>query len=360
MTIKKIAPVLVLGMLLLLPPVSCAQKPEPGKSDASTPEIVSGSNDQVTAEEREGAAALVNGKVIPMVELERALVNVAMQGGMNADSAEALKPEFGARIMDQLITGELLYQQAVSEGYSAADEKVDEAYNEIAGRYPEPEAFTQEMESRGFSEESLKMNLERQITINDYIENGMGSATEITDDELKAAYDALPTEVKASHILFEVSEEDTQEKKDEVLARAKQIMEEARKEGADFAALAREHSEGPSARSGGDLGFFGPGRMVKAFEDAAFAMDVGQVSEPVLTQFGYHLIKVTEKRGPGTTPMEEMKESLQADVKNRKIGAAVEEKIAQLKEAADIEMIFVAPPPSKAPPGMSPGAASPH
>ena len=87
--------------------------------------------------------------------------------------------------------------------------------------------------------------------------------------------------IRASHILVKTEEE------------AKKLLEEI-KNGADFAKLASEHSMCPSGRDGGDLRFFGRGMMVKPFEEAAFALKIGEVSEPVETQFGWHLIKLTD------------------------------------------------------------------
>lgn len=89
--------------------------------------------------------------------------------------------------------------------------------------------------------------------------------------------------IRASHILVQTEDE------------AKDLLEQINN-GADFGALAQEHSLCPSKREGGDLGFFGRGMMVKPFEDAAFELEVGQVSEPVQTQFGWHLIKLTDKK----------------------------------------------------------------
>jgi len=90
------------------------------------------------------------------------------------------------------------------------------------------------------------------------------------------------SEIRASHILVETEDE------------AKDLYNEI-KNGKDFAQIAQEKSLCPSSQNGGDLGFFGKGMMVKPFEDAAFALEVGQVSEPVQTQFGWHLILVTDK-----------------------------------------------------------------
>ena len=93
----------------------------------------------------------------------------------------------------------------------------------------------------------------------------------------------MVTEVRASHILVKTENE------------ASELLSQI-KAGKDFAELAKAHSDCPSGQQGGDLGFFTRGRMVKEFEDAAFSMETGQVSEPVGTQFGFHLIKVTDKK----------------------------------------------------------------
>ena len=93
----------------------------------------------------------------------------------------------------------------------------------------------------------------------------------------------MPNEVRASHILVNTEQE------------ARNLLMQIQN-GADFGGLAKQHSSCPSGKNGGDLGFFGRGRMVAEFEQAAFSMQVGQVSNPVKTQFGYHLIKVTAQR----------------------------------------------------------------
>ncbi len=93
----------------------------------------------------------------------------------------------------------------------------------------------------------------------------------------------MVNEVRASHILVKTESE------------AKNLVNQI-KTGADFGEIAKAHSDCPSARKGGDLGYFGKGMMVKEFENAAFNMKRGQVSEPVKTQFGYHIIKVTDTR----------------------------------------------------------------
>jgi peptidyl-prolyl cis-trans isomerase C len=133
--------------------------------------------------------------------------------------------------------------------------------------------------------------IQNEILTTSYIEHYIERET--TDKKLKAFFASNPTqfsdmEVKASHILI----------KDE--AKAKKILAEAKKKGADFAKLAKDNSEGPSSKTGGDLGFFKRGQMVPEFEKAAFAAKKGElVPELVKTQFGFHIIKVVDKKGEG-------------------------------------------------------------
>jgi len=148
----------------------------------------------------------------------------------------------------------------------------------------------------------------------------------VTDEALQEAYEeqfgsADPgTEYNAAHILVETEEE------------AQAIVEEL-EEGADFAELARERSTGPSGPNGGALGWFTEGMMVPAFEEAVTELEAGQVSEPVETQFGWHVIKLNETRPAEAPPLEEVRADLAQQLRN----AAIEARIEEVVEATDIE-----------------------
>jgi len=148
----------------------------------------------------------------------------------------------------------------------------------------------------------------------------------VDDAKVQAAYedayaDAEPTqEWNASHILVETEEE------------AQALVEELAND-ADFPALAREHSTGPSGPAGGELGWFGPGMMVEPFETAVAGMEVGDVAGPVQTQFGWHVIKLNEARMKGAPALEEVRGDIEAQLEND----AVEQALAALLEAATIE-----------------------
>lgn len=151
-------------------------------------------------------------------------------------------------------------------------------------------------------------------------------ADAVTEEALQAAYDevfanAEPTpEYNASHILVETEEE---------AAALIKLLEE----GADFAALAREHSTGPSGPNGGSLDWFSEGMMVEDFENAVVVLEVGQVSPPVQTQFGWHVVILNDKRMQGAPALDEVRDELIELVQNN----AVETAVAALLEVATID-----------------------
>ena len=147
-----------------------------------------------------------------------------------------------------------------------------------------------------------------------------------------------PEQVRASHILFKTegkNEEEVRKQAEEVLKKVKA--------GGDFAALAKQYSEDSTKDQGGDLGLFGRGRMVPEFETAAFAMQPGQVSDLVKSQFGFHIIKVTERKEPTTTPLEQVRAQIQQQLATQMADAQISDKARQLadqiKTASDLDKV---------------------
>lgn len=138
---------------------------------------------------------------------------------------------------------------------------------------------------------------------------------EVTDPEIKSYYEyhmdtfSEPRQIRARHILLKLSNDPTEEEVKRVKEKAEKVLEEAR-ENNDFAALAKKYSEGPSKKMGGDLGYFSAGKMVKPFEEAAFKLKKGEISDPVRTSFGYHIIKVEDIREAGTKILDEVRDQI--------------------------------------------------
>jgi len=174
--------------------------------------------------------------------------------------------------------------------------------------------------------QAMLKNIERELMVNKYIIDFFDSI-EISDDMIKNYYQKHKgsyKKVKASHILVKTKGE------------ADKIAIEARKKDADFAALAKKHSTGPSASKGGDLGWFGQGAMVPEFEKAAFSLKKGEVSEPVKTSFGWHLIKVYDLQDPDNykqVATEIRKQMLELEKTSK-----LEEKYQQLSDNYEVEI----------------------
>lgn len=163
----------------------------------------------------------------------------------------------------------------------------------------------------------------------------------VTDEEIEVYYNSHQSEfpdpetVSARHILIKTSPDDDEATIEEKRERAEEILEKARA-GEDFAELARQYSEGPTREKGGDLGTFERGRMAKPFSDKAFSMEPGEISEPVRTQFGWHIIKVENKTPESTKPLEVVRDDIRDTL-------ALERGLSLAYDAADAAYYSVAP-----------------
>ncbi|WP_323777529.1 peptidylprolyl isomerase [Leisingera sp.] len=201
----------------------------------------------------------------------------------------------------------------------------DVLYNAILDQLVQQTALKQQMNGEVPRYVQLSVeNEERAMLAANVIDMVMEKAS--GEDALRAAYDAKYSsgdggdEFHAAHILVE-SEEDAQDVKKELDA------------GADFATLAKEKSTGPSGPSGGDLGWFTTGRMVPEFEDAVLKLQSGEISAPVKTQFGWHVILLHERRKAEAPEFEEVRAQLAEELRQR----AVEESVNELTASAEIE-----------------------
>lgn len=248
---------------------------------------------------------------------------------------EEVTPELEKRIYgqwtDQLISRELLIQHAKSQNVKVSDEEVKVGIEEA------------KKQGLDLPDAAISKVITEELMIAKVIEEQVTPKIAVGDEEVKAFFEQrkdlfkVPEQVQASHILIKASETDTPEKKKELLKKAEDVLKEAKAPKADFAELAKKYSEGPSGPNGGDLGFFPRGRMVPAFETSAFSLKSGEVSDIVETQFGYHIIKVFDKKEPKDLSFDEVKNDIRENIKYEKSGASVEELITVLRSTAKIE-----------------------
>lgn len=189
--------------------------------------------------------------------------------------------------------------QSYIDGVEVTDEGLDQWYGEHGDSY--------------------KTEKEVQVRYLPFLYSDIGAKIAVGDDELKQYYDEhLPDyqnseQRHARHILLRATPEDSEEIHQQQKAKTEEVLDKALN-GEDFAQLAQQYSEGPTAVTGGDLGFFTEGRMVKSFDDAVFSMDTNQISDIVQTDFGYHIIKLEEIQPAGITTFADARAGIEARV----------------------------------------------
>jgi len=232
----------------------------------------------------------------------------------------------GESAVEGLITYELVNQEAQKKGITVTDADLNRELDVIKKSMGSEEAFQQALVQYKMTEDDLHADLLEQAQLRKLL----SSQINITDEDIKNYYDqnkasfSTEEQVRASHILVET--------KEEADAIVKQL-----KEGADFAALAKEKSlDTGSAANGGDLDFFGKGAMVPEFEEAAFALKVGDVSEPVKSDYGYHIIKVTDHVEASSPTLEEKKADITDTLTSQQIYTLSQTFISDLRSQAKI------------------------
>lgn len=288
----------------------------------------------------QGPVAKVNGVPIEAIELRRARKVMLRGQEVPAGQQEAMDKQ----ALDQLVSAELLYQAAAKVEVKDLDKLVDEKVAQGKTRFTNEKDFEKAIKDLEMDEKALRDYTRRDLLISKYIESSIVPKIKVTEEDARKFYDQNPDKftrdetVKASHILIGVDPKASAEDKKKAREKAEKLHKEL-VGGADFAKLAKDNSTCPSSQQGGDLGFFGKGQMVPSFEKAAFALKPGEISDVVETQFGYHVIKVTEKKPADTVAFKDAKAKIEEYLKGQKINAAVGDYIAEVKKTAKIEIL---------------------
>jgi peptidyl-prolyl cis-trans isomerase C len=246
------------------------------------------------------------------------------------------------RILEDLIEAEVLYQQSQKEGIKVDDQAVNEQIEKMKKRFSDERAYKKAMERMHVSEKEFRTEIKRALAINQLLDTNVRQKLTVTEEESKKYYNnnqnlfKQPEQVKTSQIWIKVTPDDEESKK--IQARKKiETVQKKVKQGVDFGMLAKTYSEGPTAQREGNLGYIKRGQMAKPFEDAAFALNVGEVSGIVETQFGYHLIKVTDKKPARTIPYKEVQPMIENLLKKEKGKTEIQGYIENLKKSAKIK-----------------------
>jgi peptidyl-prolyl cis-trans isomerase C len=329
---------------------------------------------ELTAPEEtaDSVAVTVNGVDITEAEVQKIiqpqLARMAQQSQkLSPAIKETLEKQIKQQILDKMIVIQLLDEKVKESNIVIADEEVTTQIQQIASTRRPPlslEELKNIVESQGIAFDDWKNELRKKLGQQKLFKSQFPESVNITEEDAKKHYDENPTQfetkeqVRASHILITPKKEEgstdaTPEEKAKSKAKAEDLLKQV-KEGADFAALAKANSDCPSAAKGGDLSFFGRGKMVPPFDKAAFAMEKGKISDLVETRFGYHIIKVTDRKEAGTTSFEQAKAGLIQQLTQKKQAEMTQKYVDSLKDAAKIVYPPGKEPTPAAPPMMAP------
>jgi peptidyl-prolyl cis-trans isomerase C len=287
--------------------------------------------------------AHVNSESVTKADFERLLVNIELsnRGPVPAER----RNEIYRKVLDELVTYTLLKQEAKARKITVTDAEVEEQLNTMKQAARTEEAFKKALAERKMTLERLKADARVEISIAKMMSAQVATTTEATDADVKDFYDKNPDRfkrsetVRASHILLRVDPNADEATKKQTSAKIDEVLKRA-KGGEDFGALAKQNSQDGSAAQGGDLGYFPKEKMVPEFATAAFALKTGEISDVVTTQFGVHIIKVTDRKPAGTVPLEEVSPQVRQYLTEQKKQQQAQAFIEQVRQKAKIEVLI--------------------
>ncbi|MDJ0522201.1 MAG: peptidylprolyl isomerase [Planctomycetota bacterium] len=319
-----------------------AADPTPGKTSKTPPQMPPQMPPAVSADT---VIVTVNGEGITQGEVDTEIARMVLGGRpIPANQLPMVRGRFGQQAEKILVERKLLVAAVEKEKIEASAEELAERWKEIDARITAGGGTRDAaLKQQGMTQEQADKEIALGIRLEKLLKKHT-TVKPVTDEAAKEHYEKnvgrfkVPAEVRARHILLKFEPKMTDEEKAALEPKLAAIRAEAMKEGGKgFEELAKEHSGCPSGAQGGDLGFFGRGRMVPEFDKLAFDLEIGVVSEPFRTDFGYHIMEVREKREARTKPFEEVKEQLKAELSSGDRQRAQTDYIAKLREGATIE-----------------------
>ncbi|MBN1621712.1 MAG: peptidylprolyl isomerase [Endomicrobiales bacterium] len=316
--------------------------------------------------------AIVNGEAIMLSEFDKIVEPVLEQYKMATPLGEQTPEktrELKQRLLDQMIDDRILKQEARNQKIRVSKRDVEEGIKQVKSRFTTESEFQSELKKEDISMVEFEKRIKEQLMVMKLTEQEIKAKTETpTEEQTKKLFDqikakmdgknlglkkedeedleklaqifkrATSEQIRASHILIQLDKNASMKEKSAALKKIKEIKRKL-DNGADFRDMVEEYSEDSgSANRGGDLGYFAKGDMVPEFEKAAFSLDVGGISEPVLTDFGYHIIKVEEKRASRKFKYEDAQPDLQQYLYQKNAQKKYEKWIEKLRSKATIKI----------------------
>ncbi|MBD3305856.1 hypothetical protein GF339_05685 [candidate division KSB3 bacterium] len=286
--------------------------------------------------------AVVNRKVITLYQLRQAEQQIRSQQNISPEDSPEARRE---KVLNFLIENELIRQEAQEMGVLVSDEELQAALQDIKQRndIQSDEQFRRIVNQEGRTWAEFLEDIREQIKIAKLINREVRSRVEISEDDVTLYYHTHQDEFEQSapavhirHILLGLDPDATPAAEEAAQAQAEDLVQQLRA-GADFSTLAQEYSDHPSADAGGELGTFKEGDLAPPF-DVAFTMDAGEISDPIRSEMGLHIIYVEDKTGGEQASFENAKPLIRRKLFEQQSAALYQEWLDTLKEKAYIEI----------------------
>jgi peptidyl-prolyl cis-trans isomerase C len=291
-------------------------------------------------------AAVVNGAPIDRSELEGEVLKIQKTLlGFGKPLTCSQVASIQTEVLEGLIRREILYQESKKSGIKVDQDAVTREMDALRKQFFTTAEYKNELMRRGLTEDTLRSRLEQNLTVQQYVERQFASKVVVSDNDMVSYYEShleifkQPLQVAASHILIQTDPKWEESRKLEARRKAEQILKSLKK-GQDFAALAREQSDGPTRTSGGDLGYIKMGQLDKPLENVVFSLKPGEISDVVETSYGFHLFKVTDKKPETVLAYEKVKEKIQQFLRDEKAKQEADLRAKSLREKAAVEILL--------------------
>lgn len=277
------------------------------------------------------------GKVYEVAALN--LVNLMAQGRTLSEEEEK---NLRMQVLEMVINDELMAQEAEQLGLEVTDDEIDAQLATLREQHGTQAAFDQVLADAGLGAEEFRAEVARRLLSQKFVQT-VTRDLQVTDEEAMAVYEEFPERfsegetVEVRQILVRSLESDPEARREAALARAREAYGRATA-GEDFADLAREYSQAPNAPDGGLVSHFPRGVMVPRFEEVAFSLGVGEISDVFETSYGYNIVQVTDRKEATLLPFAEIKPKLLVDLRTAKEAMIVQMTVRTLQEQADVEV----------------------
>jgi len=307
--------------------------------------IWQGCSDENVPPKGKVTVAVVNGTVITKVDFDRRmgfLNQEFLRIGKTLKDAERSLLE--RQVLNELIGNELLYQESQKQGIEVDDRSIENGFENWRKQFPSDKEYKKALKRWNTSEDEIKFHFKRKASITTFVNNNFSDKIVISEKELRDLYDSKPQFskqpelVRISDILIKVEPNADDSVKNDARKKIVEIKEKLKK-GEDFAVLAREYSQSPSSSKVGDLNYFKRGQLGKPFDEIAFSLKPGEVSEVIETKFGYSIIKVVDRKPETTAPFEAAKKKINEYLKRTKLQGEIAKYLQELMKKAKIEVL---------------------